>query len=229
MQNAVFSDGLHADAYSFSLLRPQNGKIAYGFVPFPKGLVAVRGTAETIDRVEFLHYGESPGDPFLSECAAYRGYLLKGGVLGLREDPPGILERSPLPSEVSKACRQIEEYFAHKRSEFDLHLDFSPRTSDFQRNVWKILAGIGYGHMWTYEDVAAAVVNGTREEARKMARAIGTACASNPIALIIPCHRVIGKDGKLTGFSGGVDIKEFLLAHEWLQPNPDNAEFRIMP
>ena len=229
LQNAVFSDGLHMDAFSFSLLRPQNGKIAYGFVPFAKGLVAIRGTAVSIDRVQFEHYGETPEDPFLCECAAYRGYMHKGGVLGPQERQPVNAEAPPLPAEVSRACIQVAEYFAHRRSHFDLNLEYPQRTSDFQRNVWKILSGIGYGHLWTYEDVAVAVVNGSREEARKMARAVGTACASNPIALIIPCHRVIGKDGKLTGFSGGVDIKEFLLAHEWIRPQVDNTENRKIP
>ncbi len=224
LKNALFRSGRHQDARSFVMLRPQNGKVAYGFVSFAKGLVAVRGTADLVDRVEFLRFGEAPGEEFLSECAAYRGYVGDDGRLVERQDGQVPKDTTPLPAEVAKACAQIGEYFNHQRSSFDLHVSFPAKASEFQLKVWRILGEIAYGHVWTYEDVAAELVAGPREDARKMSRAVGTACATNPVPLIVPCHRVIGKDGKLTGFSGGVDIKEFLLAHEWIAAAPASNE-----
>ena len=222
LKNAIYRDGRHRTARSFAMLRPQSRFLAYGFVAFAKGLVAVRGFADAVDQVEFLRYGVIPDDDFLKESMACQGFLGDDGkVRPTTQKIPA--EALSLPAEVEKACGQIREYFDHRRTTFDIALDFSARTSAFQQNVWQILRRIGYGHVWTYEDVAAELVDGPREEARKMARAIGSACASNPIALIVPCHRVIGKDGKLTGFSGGVDIKEYLLEHELVLPDANRV------
>jgi O-6-methylguanine DNA methyltransferase len=99
------------------------------------------------------------------------------------------------------------------RKQFDvpLHLE---QGSPFQQKVWRALADIPFGVTRTYEDIACTISQENTIEARKMARAVGSACGANPLPLILPCHRVIGKNGRLVGFSGGLDIKEYLLAHE---------------
>ncbi len=107
---------------------------------------------------------------------------------------------------VRELTRQVKEYFAGRRREFDL--DLSPRGSDFQHRVWKHVRGIGYGSTASYGDVAR------RMRKRGASRAVGRANATNPVCLITPCHRVIGADGSLTGFGGGVEIKRWLLEHE---------------
>ncbi|MBP7401427.1 MAG: methylated-DNA--[protein]-cysteine S-methyltransferase [Clostridia bacterium] len=216
LRDVIYRGGLHRDGRSFVLLRPESTSMAYGFVPFEKGLVTVLGSTDGIRRIGFIRFGEMPDDGFLRESAAYRGYLDSAGTVAHGLSTPADVY-PPLPAEVDKACRQIGEYLAHRRSVFDINVDWTGHDSGFQRRVWRILAGIGYGRVWTYEDVAAELV-GTRAEARRMTRAVGAACAANPVPILVPCHRVIGKDGKLTGFSGGVDIKEFLLAHEWIAP-----------
>ena len=101
---------------------------------------------------------------------------------------------------------QIGEYFGRKRREFDLpvHLE----GTDFQRRVWNQLRRIGYGETITYGELAFRV------GAPKAARAVGRANAANPVALVIPCHRVIGQAGKLTGYGGGIEIKRALLVFE---------------
>lgn len=104
------------------------------------------------------------------------------------------------------AHKQISEYLKGERRSFDLPL--SPSGTEFQQRVWKALTGIPYGETVTYEDIARKVGN------EKACRAVGMANNRNPISLIIPCHRVIGKNGKLTGYGGGLGIKEYLLKLE---------------
>lgn len=101
---------------------------------------------------------------------------------------------------------QIGEYFRGKRRQFDLpvHLE----GTDFQRRVWNQLRGIGYGETISYGELALRV------GAPRAARAVGRANATNPVALVIPCHRVIGQAGQLTGYGGGMEIKKALLVLE---------------
>ncbi len=101
---------------------------------------------------------------------------------------------------------QLEAYFAGDLKEFDLPL--APRGTDFQMSVWKALRSIPYGETISYGALAERIGN------PKAVRAVGGANGKNPIAIIVPCHRVIGSDGTLTGFGGGLPIKEKLLALE---------------
>ncbi|MDX2378720.1 MAG: methylated-DNA--[protein]-cysteine S-methyltransferase [Acidimicrobiia bacterium] len=102
--------------------------------------------------------------------------------------------------------RQLGEYFAGDRLEFDLPLD--PVGTDFQHAAWTALCTIPYGETVSYGEQA-----GRMGDARK-ARAVGAANGRNPISIIVPCHRVVGADGSLTGFAGGIDSKAWLLDHE---------------
>ncbi|MCV2392716.1 methylated-DNA--[protein]-cysteine S-methyltransferase [Actinotalea sp. M2MS4P-6] len=114
-------------------------------------------------------------------------------------------EESPLEEALlDETARQLAEYFAGEREEFALPL--APRGSEFQRSVWRALADVPYGTTITYGELAARV--------GASARAVGVALGQNPIVIVLPCHRVIGADGGLTGFGGGVERKETLLALE---------------
>lgn len=104
------------------------------------------------------------------------------------------------------AKRQLEEYFAKERKAFDLPL--APQGTPFQRRVWQALQEIPYGQTRAYKDIASAV------GCPRGFRAVGLANNRNPIAIVIPCHRVIGADGKLTGYAGGLALKEELLLLE---------------
>jgi methylated-DNA-[protein]-cysteine S-methyltransferase len=101
---------------------------------------------------------------------------------------------------------QITEYFEGKRKEF--HVTLNPQGTDFQKRVWHRLCEIPYGELRTYKGIAKALGN------EKAARAVGMANSKNPIPLIIPCHRVIGTDGGLTGFAHGLALKERLIRLE---------------
>jgi methylated-DNA-[protein]-cysteine S-methyltransferase len=113
---------------------------------------------------------------------------------------------SRLPSILRDALRQTEEYFLGRRTKFTLAL--RPAGTPFQRDVWNALIRVPFGLTASYKDIAAAV---GRPQA---VRAVGAANGANPISIIIPCHRVIGADGRLTGYGGGLWRKEWLLRHE---------------
>lgn len=108
------------------------------------------------------------------------------------------------------AARQLDDYFAAKRCVFDLPL--APCGTEFQRAVWMALAGIGYGETISYAQLAQRVGKPTAM------RAVGAANGRNPLPIVLPCHRVIGADGALTGFGGGLPTKQFLLELEGALP-----------
>jgi len=112
---------------------------------------------------------------------------------------PGDPDAAPFAA----AARQLAGYFAGQLSEFDLPL--APAGTPFQRRVWAALQTIPYGQTWSYAQLADKIGQATA------VRAVGLANGRNPIALVIPCHRVIGSDGSLTGYGGGLDRKRFLL------------------
>ena len=119
------------------------------------------------------------------------------------EAPPLEAPLSP----VLKLCfLELEEYFQGKRQRFTMPLYL--QGTPFQIEVWRTLREIPYGETRSYQDVALAIGN------PRALRAVGGANHKNPLAIIIPCHRVIGKNGSLTGFGGGLAIKEWLLEHE---------------
>jgi len=105
-----------------------------------------------------------------------------------------------------ETARQLEAYFSGKLKSFEIKL--SPEGTEFQKSVWKALCEIPYGETRTYKDIALSIGN------PKAYRAVGLANNRNPIAIIVPCHRVIGSNGKLTGYACGLDVKEFLLKLE---------------
>ncbi|WP_304507830.1 methylated-DNA--[protein]-cysteine S-methyltransferase [Anaerotignum sp.] len=116
---------------------------------------------------------------------------------------PHIMENTPL---LEEATKQLEEYFCANRNTFSLPL--KPRGTEFQKKVWQALERIPYGVTASYGEIAKQIGN------PKGARAVGMANNKNPIAIIIPCHRVVGSDGKLVGYGGGLDKKVFLLEME---------------
>lgn len=126
-------------------------------------------------------------------------------VAGGAEDPSA----APLP----QAARQLAEYFAGVRRAFDLPLAL--HGTPFQQRVWRALTEIPYGETWSYGQLAKRIGN------PKASRAVGLANGSNPISILVPCHRVIGADGSLTGYGGGMERKQWLLRHEGI-PGLDN-------
>ncbi|WP_188207008.1 methylated-DNA--[protein]-cysteine S-methyltransferase [Alkalibacillus aidingensis] len=110
------------------------------------------------------------------------------------------------PSSFEPVISQLEEYFSGDRKTFDV--DFKFVGTEFQKQVWQALTQIPYGETVAYGDIAKTI------NKPKAVRAVGGALNKNPFSIIVPCHRVIGKNGSLTGFGGGLDKKTWLLEHE---------------
>lgn len=121
-------------------------------------------------------------------------------------DPGWRERRRSLPEPLEKAKRQLLEYFDGARRRFDLPL--AAAGTAFQRRVWDELRRIPYGETISYGELARRIGRPTAS------RAVGAANGRNPLAIVVPCHRVIGADGALVGYGGGLPVKETLLAHE---------------
>lgn len=148
---------------------------------------------------------DSPLGP-LTAAASVRG--LAGLWFDGQSHHPGLLD-VPMDAEnpwLAQAARQLERYWAGDALAFDVSLDL--RGTDFQQAVWRALLAIGRGATCTYRDIAAHAGNVAA------VRAAGAAVGRNPVSIIVPCHRVIGGDGSLTGYAGGLPRKRALLALE---------------
>ena len=129
-----------------------------------------------------------------------------------------VLTLDPSPNNAAQAhldaaLDALADYFAGKRQVFH-ELTLAPAGTDFQLSVWKALLTLGFGETCAYRDIATKIGN------PKAVRAVGLANGKNPIPVIVPCHRVIGADGSLTGFGGGLPAKKWLLEHEGALAGP---------
>ncbi len=159
--------------------------------------------------MEMNHYGKTIDSPVGPLTLVANDNSLVA-VLWEKESPTRVRvrtwqQRANHPV-LRQAERQLREYFARKRREFDLPLE--GYGTAFQQRVWRALAKIPFGRTWSYGELARKVGS------PGAARAVGAANGRNPLSVVIPCHRVIGADGKLTGFAGGLKAKQQLLALE---------------
>ncbi len=167
-----------------------DGKQAY----FEKIETALGELAVAVDdagrlvAIAFLNEDHKPGITW----AKTRDALERAGYT-LREDPAAT----------SGVRAQLDEYFAGRRREFDVEV--APHGTEFQKEIWRLLLAIPNGETRTYSELASAAGR------PRGARAVGRAVATNPIPIVIPCHRVVGADGSLTGFAGGLRFKRGLL------------------
>jgi methylated-DNA-[protein]-cysteine S-methyltransferase len=157
----------------------------------------------------YHHTMDSPigGLLLVGDADALHGVYFQSGKRGPTR-PDKSWERSDKP--FREVMKQLKAYFAGRLTEFDLPL--APQGTEFQMRVWEALRAIPYGETWSYGELARRI----RKPAAS--RAVGAANGQNPIPVIVPCHRVIGADGSLTGFGGGLPIKQKLLALEGALP-----------
>ena len=136
--------------------------------------------------------------------------LIKGDAEGVSEisvlDNDKISASENIPHELQQAVKQLQEYFEGKRTDFDFKLN--PKGTDFQKKVWKSLLQIPFGKTTSYQDLSIKLGD------VKAIRAVASANGKNPLWIVVPCHRVIGSDGSLTGYAGGLWRKKWLLEHE---------------
>jgi len=162
--------------------------IAYTTADTPVGRLLLAATQGGLVRVAFLH--SEDGDAVLSELAT--------------KVSPRVLES---PARLRDVLRQLDDYFGRGLQRFDIPIDWS-LSGPFARRVLRRTARIPYGKVSTYSDIAHQV------GAERAARAVGNALAGNPIAVIVPCHRVVRRGGALGGYGGGLDRKQWLLTLE---------------
>jgi methylated-DNA-[protein]-cysteine S-methyltransferase len=162
--------------------------VAYRSLPSPVGDLLLAATPAGLVRVSFIR--ASGSDAVLAELA--------------RDVSPRLLNA---PARLDDAARELDEYFAGRRHDFDISLDLR-LARGFRRRVLERLRLVGWGRTVSYGGLAAAVGS------PRAVRATGSACAANPLPVVVPCHRVLRADGSLGGYAGGLDVKRRLLALE---------------
>lgn len=182
----------------------------YDLMQTPLGTLFLGGSDEGYHRFEFV---ESDDEPSVERQSIAR--LCARLELDAGEDVHRV------PDLAAAAVRQFTEYFACERSDFDLPL--APRGTPFQHEVWSQLPAIPAGVTRSYGQVAAALGRPSAS------RAVGAANGQNPLIIVVPCHRVIGADGTLTGYGAGIERKRWLLDHEsrWLPLFASNEKAHV--
>ena len=170
------------------------GTVRYAWYESPIGRLLVAK-----DEVAVRHLAIPDRDPVQADSP-------RRGVEGPAEPEPGPEWRRD-DAGLAREVAELEAYFAGELREFEMAVE--PEGTPFRRRVWAALAGVPYGETWSYGELARAAGLGLGA-----ARAVGAANGANPVAIVLPCHRVIGADGRLVGYGGGLDRKAWLLAHE---------------
>jgi len=216
LADEIENNGLYEDAGLFRILSGDYRNYNCCFVPFEMGVAVITGSFESIDGIRLYRYGTKLGKGFVLNVAKQLRLVDNEGRLLDNSDGRYDMDEEELeflPEEVCKAYYQVSGYFKKTSSSFDLCLNTEMGT-DFQRSVWKAVSDVRYGSTKSYEDIALLISGGDIRKAKNLTRAVGNACSENPLMLVVPCHRIIGKDGKLAGFSAGVEVQDYLLTLE---------------
>ena len=178
----------------------QNESLVIGTIETPVGAYGAVLSERGLCRLT------SPSEP-LTLCQAWADRWMPGA------------RRLPDAGELAEVSAELADYFAGKRRAFSIPLDL--RGTPFQQQVWAALQAIPFGELRTYAEIARTIGRPTA------VRAVGAAIGANPIALMVPCHRVIGSNGRLVGYAGGMDMKRTLLEHE--QSGLEHERARLAP
>ncbi|HHV42661.1 MAG TPA: methylated-DNA--[protein]-cysteine S-methyltransferase [Clostridiaceae bacterium] len=204
--------GGHYPAYLKTALRPDYADFGLAFIPFARFgyiLLRVHPTEDKVLALDFWRHDEVLAEADILATAEIFGLVDAFGKPRPVKESGEIVVNNINSQFLRLVADNIRDYLRGDTGTFPLQYELTQAT-DFQRRVWQEIAAIPYGRVATYEQIAAKVAP-AGENHLNYARAVGHACSSNPLPLIIPCHRVIGKDRSLVGFSGGVDIKDYLL------------------
>ncbi len=210
--NSVYPNKLETRQFAAADFNPEN----FIIFRFKGHFIAVKVFKHKIVNVLFIQKNKKIEDDSLRK-ALLRGCFLNDQ--GFMETERELIKIHSLIEPIDAKLeidiiQQFTAYFNGESYSFYLPYDL-PYGTDFQKQVWQIIKEIPYGSMLSYEDVALKLT-GDQHKARGLARAVGSACGKNPLGLLIPCHRVIGKDRTLTGFGGGVELKSALLDLEFI-------------
>lgn len=219
LRDALPLEAAWQDAALYSILREEHGELRYVFLPISTSVLAILGDSEAVHEIEFIQYGEKLEAGRRFDAAYAAGVIDAFGQVLLRRNQAD----SSLPRALAVAVEQITAYFRGERQSFDFPI--RSNGTAFQEAIWSILREIPYAATRSYMEVALQYIGQTQAElsekdrrklAQNISRAVGMACGANPHCLITPCHRVLGQNLKLTGFSGGIETKAYLLDLEML-------------
>ncbi len=205
--NGVIVAIMEKEFYSFST----------GIVPFLTGFLIIRATNNSVFEISVIKTGENLPE-YIVENEIFREYFKSNDdKVPKPTNYENLYTSSNAYPYLNNAVKQVFEYVKGTRKEFDLNYEFSDSTN-FQKLVWEATMQIPYGQTKSYEEISAMIKpEGKLTEVRLLSRAVGTALGKNAVMIAIPCHRVIGKNGKLKGFAGGLEVKDYLLNHEMLR------------
>jgi methylated-DNA-[protein]-cysteine S-methyltransferase len=174
------------------------------------------GNVMTLPNITYLEHASPVGTLLLAASdAGLRGIYFEQHKYF---NGPGDWQRATENPHLDATRLQLDEYFAGRRQRFNVKLDLAGTA--FQRAVWEALRTLEFGQRSSYARIAAQIAN------PDAVRAVGTAIGRNPVSIIVPCHRVLGSTGGLSGYAGGLERKQFLLAHEGIRPDQLRAAAR---
>ncbi len=210
--NSVYPNKLVTRVFAAADFNKEN----YLIFKFKKHHIIVTVIDDQVVQVEFVRPNQKISEGNLKKAMVRECFLNDEGVIESERELLKIHSSADLinPDIEVEIVKQFTAYLKGELQNFELPYRIEHGT-DFQRAVWQVLQTIPYGEMCSYEEVAEHLT-GDHKKARDLARAVGYACSKNPLGIIIPCHRVIGKDRSLTGFAGGVELKSALLDLEFV-------------
>ena len=219
-REGVFRDhfsesGQYSSGIQYAILKNDFSLYSTSLIPFLNGYLAVQATNDAVFGVSILKEGE-PVPEFIAENDETGSRISEKNKIKRPSDPHQIIYSAKAYPYLRYASSQLFEYTSGNRKQFELSFEFSGAT-DFQQQVWNATIQVPFGQTRTYEEIARKLKPKDKNtDVRLLSRAVGTALGKNAIMIAIPCHRVIGKDGKLKGFAGGLEVKDYLLSHEML-------------
>lgn len=205
-----------------SFFSPQFAKRQVAFISWRFGYIALvsNKSGDKISSIDFVRREREVDDLIRSFALFYELFDTSGKIKEKKEEsvllkaPDGLQELHPV---LTEAAEQIIAYLNGELHDFTFPYEVEEGTS-FQKQVWEVTRSIPYAHLFSYKDIAQEIVK-DEKRAIQLSRAVGQALGANPLPICIPCHRVVGKNRELTGFTGGVDVKDFLLNLEFLKYN----------
>jgi len=214
--NHFYERYTYFDGLNYAMFQKDFFRYSTSLITFLTGYLIVRATNDSVFGISIIKEGDFLpsfiNDDFECKNQVYDSDNKIIHPLGAR----AVYVSPDAYQYLSDASIQLLEYINKTRTSFDLTYEYSNATF-FQKQVWEATIAIPYGETRNYEEIAYKIKpNGKNSELRLLSRAVGTALGKNPIMIAIPCHRVIGKDRKLKGFAGGLEVKDYLLSSEIL-------------
>jgi len=210
-----YEHGHYGNGILYAMIETDFYHYSISLIPFLNGYLIMHTTNRAVIEISIIKEKEQvPG--YIDETCGYKDKISEKNKIIQPQNNSLIYMSEKAYPYLIHASNQLFEYTIGLRTSFDLTFEYSDAT-DFQKQVWEATIQIPYGQTRTYAEIANRLrPNEKNSDLSLLSRAVGSALGKNPIMIAIPCHRVIGKDGKLKGFAGGLEVKDHLLSQEML-------------